>query len=102
MEIVQQMGTNVEGQAMTPAEQAGTTTRQVMRLLPLLPYGTSDKLEAIILAALQARERAVWTKVMKAFDKKFSATDTRLDNTRDYRVDEFYKWCRQHAQEAPR
>ena len=47
--------------------------------------------------ALSARERAVWLEAAKKFDVKFYATDHRLDNTRDYRVDEFYKWCRQQA-----
>jgi hypothetical protein len=39
----------------------------------------------------------VWGKVAKAFDKKFFATDHRLDNTRDYRIDEFYRWLLEQA-----
>jgi hypothetical protein len=46
---------------------------------------------------LDAVRRETWVKVAKSFDKKFFATDKRLDNTRDYRVDEFYAWCRAQA-----
>lgn len=50
--------------------------------------------------ALAARECSVWEEVAKKFDKRFYATDHRLDNTRDYRVDEFYKClCACHLQE---
>jgi hypothetical protein len=45
-----------------------------------------------------AVRRETWVKVAKSFDKKFFATDKRLDNTRDYRVDEFYAWCRAQAE----
>lgn len=52
--------------------------------------------DALVFFAKQQRA-AVWREAAKEFDKKFSATDTRLDGTRDHRVDEFYKWCEQQA-----
>lgn len=66
---------------------------------PLTPI---DKTETVYLTAdvgqeIAVRERAVWEKITKAFDKKFMASDKRLDSTRDYRVDDFYKWLKQQA-----
>jgi hypothetical protein len=53
------------------------------------------------LAAMMKERRETWVKVAKSFDKKFFATDKRLDDTRDYRVDEFYAWCLAQAEEQP-
>lgn len=56
-----------------------------------------DEQVDILAAALRQVERETWEKAAKEFDRKMFATDKRLDNTRDYRVDEFYAYCRQQA-----
>ncbi len=48
--------------------------------------------EPILTRALHAERGKVWEEAAKQFDKTFCATDKRLDNVRDFRVDEIYKW----------
>ena len=59
--------------------------------------GRWEQLGEAITTALAAREREVWESVTKEFDTKFMASDARLDRSRDYRVDEFYAWCRRQG-----
>ena len=42
---------------------------------------------------------AAFKEVEQRFDSMFGATDRRIDSVRDYRVDKFYTWLVQQAQE---
>ena len=42
---------------------------------------------------------AAFKEVEQRFDSMFGATDRRIDSVRDYRVDKFYTWLAQAAQD---
>ena len=69
------------------------------KFYPSDPQDETDAAIECITEAFQAQRREVWREAAKKFDKKFFATDHRLDSTRDYRVDEFYEWLRAKAKE---
>jgi hypothetical protein len=43
---------------------------------------------------------AAFKEAEQRFDSMFGATDRRIDSVRDYRVDKFYTWLAQQAQEV--
>ena len=43
---------------------------------------------------------AAFKEAEQRFDSMFGATDRRIDSVRDYRVDKFYTWLAQQAQEG--
>ena len=81
---------------MTEEQAKALTYGELMMLCE--GHGTS-KIYKRHLEALAARERAVWEEAAIAFDVTFMASDERLANMRDHRVDVFYKWCRQQAEQ---
>lgn len=54
--------------------------------------------DSLIATALADERRMVCEEAAKEFDRLFSATNTRIDHVRDYRVDKFYEWCCAKAQ----
>ena len=66
------------------------------------PSWEYEKELAALTAKLAEARREVWEEAARVFDKAFFANDHRLDHTRDYRVDVFYKFCKAQAtKEAP-
>jgi len=86
------------------------TQQAAIRLLASLPLPYLDNLpdavasaqydtdlEIAVQSLTQAEARGM-ERAAKRIDEQFGATDHRIDNVRDFRIDELFKWCNQQAQ----